>query len=127
MPEITGEGPTPKPHEANGRVASCPHPGARANNGKRPVRARVAKPARPAPTLRSVAPLHKPKGRTDTNNAARLAARYGDEIRWVGPWDKWLVWDGTRWRVDRALAVELKAKEIAEDLFQDLRIALREN
>lgn len=83
--------------------------------------------ALPVPTLNEYAPLTKAEGRTDTNNASRLAARYEDVVRWVGPWDKWLIWDGQRWKVDQALAIDLKAKDIAAELFAEIAAVLREN
>jgi hypothetical protein len=30
----------------------------------------------------------------------RLADRHGANLRYCHPWGKWLVYDGTRWRVD---------------------------
>jgi hypothetical protein len=79
------------------------------------------------PAGNSYHPFTKPEGRTDVNNAARLGARYSEVVRWVGPWDKWLIWDGKRWKVDQALAIELKAKRIAADLWVEIAAALREN
>lgn len=35
--------------------------------------------------------------RTDFGNAQRLAARYGDRLRYCPEWRKWLVWTGTHW------------------------------
>lgn len=34
---------------------------------------------------------------TELGCARRLADRFGDRLRHVGAWKKWLVWDGTRW------------------------------
>lgn len=48
---------------------------------------------------------------TDIGNAERLVARYGDSIRYVGPWSKWLVWTGTHWAVDETLRIQAHAKE----------------
>lgn len=72
-------------------------------------------------------PLTKPQGRTDASNAARLAGRFGEVVVWVGPWDKWLIWDGSRWQVDQALAIEKMAKEIAADMWLELGKALKES
>ncbi len=68
----------------------------------------------------SVAPLDMPSGRTDAANARRLVAKHGGEIRWVGHWDKWLIWDGRRWAGDKQLRIELVAKEIAAALWQEI-------
>jgi hypothetical protein len=35
----------------------------------------------------------------DAGNAERLADRHGANLRYCFPWGKWLVYDGTRWRV----------------------------
>lgn len=83
--------------------------------------------AQPAPILNDYYPLTKVAGRTDANNAIRFGARYADVTRWVGPWNKWLIWDGTRWKMDQSLAIELKAKDIAAGLFSDIAEALRGN
>lgn len=51
--------------------------------------------------------------RTDAGNAERLIARFGSSIRYCGPWDKWLVWDGKRWAIDQTKAVMRYAKQTA--------------
>lgn len=38
--------------------------------------------------------------RTDTGNAERLVARFGDRIRFCPPRKKWLYWNGKRWEWD---------------------------
>ena len=83
--------------------------------------------AAPAPPLTTFRPMTKPEGRTDVANAARFAARYEEVTGWVGPWDKWIIWDGTRWMMDQSLAIDLKAKDIAADLFGEIGRALRED
>lgn len=65
-------------------------------------------------------PLNKPSGRTDAANAARLVEYFGNEIRWVGPWDKFLIWDGRRWRMDQELVIDAFAKRVAKGLWRDL-------
>jgi putative DNA primase/helicase len=94
-------------------------------NGRAPHR--LGKQAQPVPFLNDYAPLTKAEGRTDVNNAIRLGAKYGEEIRWVGPWDKWLIWDEKRWKVDQALVTDQKAKDVAAELFNDFTAALRGN
>jgi hypothetical protein len=37
---------------------------------------------------------------TDLGNAERLIDRKGDDLHYIFPWKKWLVWDGTRWVQD---------------------------
>jgi len=41
---------------------------------------------------------------TDTGNAERLADAQGHRLRHVEGWDKWLVWDGSRWVLEGAQA-----------------------
>lgn len=45
--------------------------------------------------LRKVARL-----KSDIGNAARLAVRYGPDIRFCHQWGKWLVWNGRHWEID---------------------------
>jgi len=59
-------------------------------------------------------------GRTDATNAARLVAMFGDDIRWVGLWDKFLLWDGKRWKIDDHLRIHTLAKQIADNLWKEI-------
>ena len=34
--------------------------------------------------------------RSDLANAIRFVLTHGDDVRWVGQWGNWLVWDGRR-------------------------------
>ena len=65
-------------------------------------------------------PLRVPAGRTETANAKRLVERFGDVIRWVGPWDKWLHWDGRRWKIDDMARMQSCGKQIAKGLWKEL-------
>jgi putative DNA primase/helicase len=47
---------------------------------------------------------------TDLGNAERLAAQFGDDIRYCRALNSWLVWDGRRWFVDRTGEIQRKAK-----------------
>jgi hypothetical protein len=82
--------------------------------------------AKPVPVLNRVHPLTRQEGRTDANNASRLAREFEEVIGWVGPWDKWLIWDGSRWKQDQYLDIEVKAKEIAAALFEEIADLLKE-
>jgi putative DNA primase/helicase len=48
---------------------------------------------------------------TDLGNAMRLVERHGDDLLYVYDWDRWLVFDGRRWKVDSSGEVERRAKE----------------
>ncbi len=60
---------------------------------------------------------------TDTGNAERLADRHGANLRYCYPWGKWLVYDGTRWRVDDRGAVVRLAKDAARSIFEEAKEA----
>jgi len=64
--------------------------------------------------------MRKASGRTDAANAARLVAKYHDIFRWVGPWNKFLLWDGKRWRLDDQLRVHTLAKKISAELWWEI-------
>ncbi|WP_425311181.1 phage/plasmid primase, P4 family [Leptospirillum ferriphilum] len=60
---------------------------------------------------------------TDLGNCFRLVRRHGENIRYVGAWKKWLVWQGNHWKIDNAGAVERFAKDtvlrIPEEIFRE--------
>src|SRR5215211_6884115 len=60
---------------------------------------------------------------TDTGNAERLADRHGANLRYCYPWGKWLLYDGTRWRVDDRGAVVRLAKDTARGIFEEAKEA----
>jgi P4 family phage/plasmid primase-like protien len=64
-------------------------------------------------------PLKAARGRTDVNNAARFTSRHRANVHWIGPWDKWVVWDGKRWHIDDSRTIDRKAKAIAADLWEE--------
>lgn len=59
------------------------------------------------------------RGRTEVANAKRLIATHGKDVRWVGAWHKWLVWDGRRWAVDDSDAIQGLAKKVANSLWHE--------
>jgi putative DNA primase/helicase len=52
--------------------------------------------------------------RTDVGNARRLVKNFGRNIRYCFAWEKWLVWDGTRWKIDDLSTIKQMAKKTAE-------------
>lgn len=52
---------------------------------------------------------------TDLGNKERFVDRYGQKIRFFGEQGYWLVWDGTRWKVD---AQGIETQTFAEDSVQ---------
>jgi hypothetical protein len=72
---------------------------------------------------------------TDLGNAERFALRYGQDVRYVPAWDKWIVWTGKQWkiddlkRVDRFAQVTVRAiyREAQDEADMDRRKALAEH
>lgn len=54
---------------------------------------------------------------TDSGNAERLVALYGQDIRYCIEMRRWLVWDGRRWAVDEQQRVKQLAKRMARILY----------
>ena len=69
---------------------------------------------------------------TDTGLAERFATQHGENARYCHTWGKWLHWDGTRWKIDDAgaidqlgkLTVRSLLKEAADESDDDRRKAL---
>lgn len=53
---------------------------------------------------------------SDLGVANRLVAAFGDRLRFVPVWGKWLVWDGCRWEYDRTGQAHRWCKAIARCL-----------
>jgi putative DNA primase/helicase len=53
---------------------------------------------------------------TELGYARRLIAAYGDRLRYVPAWRKWLVWDGHRWAIDDTGQAARWCKVIARTL-----------
>jgi len=58
---------------------------------------------------------HRPL--TDLGNAERLAERFGNELRFVHDWKKFLFWDGRRWSTDRTGCVIRWAKTTVRSIY----------
>lgn len=77
----------------------------------------------------------EPIGLSDDELALLFSQRHADELRYVPAWDRWLVWDGSRWAHDerrqvfdmaRALCREILAKQLdRSDLTPPQRDTLR--
>jgi putative DNA primase/helicase len=53
---------------------------------------------------------------SDVGNARRFAAAYGEDLRYVPAWGKWLVWTGQRWQEDETGTVIERAKDLVRAL-----------
>jgi P4 family phage/plasmid primase-like protien len=58
---------------------------------------------------------------TDLGNAERMAAKCGDRVRYVHAWKKWLVWDGSRWKIDGNGAAVRLAKKVVRSIYAEAR------
>ena len=56
---------------------------------------------------------------TDMGNAGRLIRLHGRDLHYCTVWGKWLVWDGTRWRIDDTDKVYRMAKETALLIYEE--------
>ena len=56
---------------------------------------------------------------TDLGNARRFVSRHGENIRFIFEWNKWIVWNGSRWDVDDDGAVMRLAKETVEAMYSE--------
>jgi putative DNA primase/helicase len=48
---------------------------------------------------------------TDQGNARRVVEAHGNDLRFCHPWKSWIVWDGTRWRLDDTAEVVRRVKQ----------------
>ena len=61
------------------------------------------------------------QGLTDRSNSRRFLKAYGDRVRFVFAWGKWLVWDGSRWQIDDGGAVLRLAMAVADSVWMDAK------
>lgn len=53
---------------------------------------------------------------TDDANADLLLQRHGADIRYCPPWEKWLIWTGSHWRIDDQLDIEKLSADVPRQL-----------
>ena len=56
---------------------------------------------------------------TDAGNAVRFALAHGDRVRFVHAWDRWLIWDGSRWRRDDTEHVWNLGREVPKRILRE--------
>ena len=56
---------------------------------------------------------------TDLGNARRFVIRHGKNIRFIPEWNKWIVWNGSRWETDDDGAAMRLAKETVEAMYSE--------
>ncbi|MCA9266463.1 MAG: hypothetical protein KDA60_21535, partial [Planctomycetales bacterium] len=79
--------------------------------------ARSWDPPRPDPEIPSIATA---EGQTDVANGRRLVRMHGMNLRYVGPWEKWLYYNGATWVLDNMQRVEQWAKGLVPEVFTDI-------
>ena len=58
---------------------------------------------------------------TDSTNAFRLLKEYGKDIRYIAPWKKWIVWNGSQWEIDSSDAlVHSKGLQMVRGIYAEL-------
>lgn len=65
--------------------------------------------------------IEHPDFRNDIGNGKRLIKAHGQDLRFCHPWDKWLIWDGRRWKIDDTAEAYRRAKSIPVELRKQLR------
>jgi hypothetical protein len=95
------------------------------NTKPRTIR-RLKQPANDSPSRWTTTGPDTAFHHTDCGNAQRLVQKHGRDLRHNHPWKKWLVWDGTRWRVDDSGAVTRLAKGVIAGLFTETTKQLQE-
>ena len=55
---------------------------------------------------------------TDLGNAERFAALHAGDIRYCHPWKAWLIWNGSRFKLDDTGEITRRAKAVTRKMFQ---------
>lgn len=55
---------------------------------------------------------------TDEANAALFLSLHGADVRYCPPWDKWLLWTGSHWRLDDLMEVARLAGDMPRELYR---------
>ncbi|MBN1975953.1 MAG: DNA primase [Anaerolineae bacterium] len=58
---------------------------------------------------------------TDVGNGRRLVARHGANLRYCDRLGGWFVWDGRRWEKDETGAIERRAKDTVQAIYDEAR------
>jgi putative DNA primase/helicase len=57
---------------------------------------------------------------TDTGNAESFILMHGNDLLYSPETGEWLIWDGTRWSLDKLMAVHLRAKATVKAMYAEL-------
>ncbi len=64
-------------------------------------------------------PLEAGYNLTDLGNAERFVDAHGDDLLWVEPWKRWMVWDGARWEHDRTREAWRRAEDTVRSIYTE--------
>lgn len=56
---------------------------------------------------------------TDLGNAERLVFYHGKDIRYCHTWKCWMIWDGTRWAMDKTDSIKKRAKDVVRSIYKE--------
>lgn len=85
-----------------------------------PPRPNGSKPGAPPPSpAKTTEGLGDEINNTDTGNARRMAAIFGDEIRFVNESSSWLIWTGNRWEDDRKARIHQYAWHTVAAIYRE--------
>lgn len=89
-------------------------------NGAEALR-ELCRKAKPAAEPREAAPAAPAEATalTDLGNAERLVRDHGSDLRWVGAWSRWLVWDGRRWAIDDTGEATRRASATVRTIYRE--------
>jgi len=58
---------------------------------------------------------------TDATTAYRLVTKFGDDIRYIAPWKKWIVWNNAYWETDIGGAlIHTRGLEIVRNIYGEI-------
>lgn len=60
---------------------------------------------------------------TEMGNAERFIAQHGENVRYCKPWEKWLVYTGSRWERDETMQVNRFGKETVRSIYREAAAA----
>jgi len=58
---------------------------------------------------------------TDSTTAYRMLKKYGNDIRYIAPWKKWVVWNGTHWVADSGALIYTKALDVVRSIYSEIK------
>jgi len=76
----------------------------------------VARNCEQTPTTLAPNPVETCENLTDLGNAKRFVRLHGGDVRYCVQRRRWLLWDGTRWKMDDALLVDGLVESVSLDI-----------